>query len=277
MASIVLDNISVQFPVYDASARSLKNALIAATTGGRVMTDVKKHVCVQALADFSLRVDHGERVGLVGHNGAGKSTALRVINGIYEPYFGSVKVEGRTVPLFDMALGMDPESTGYENILLRGMYLGFTRTEIRKRTDEIAEFAGLGSFLDIPVKTYSSGMAARLAFAISTTIEPDILLVDEGIGAGDAAFMVKAKQRLDHMIERTRILVLSSHDPLLIRRWCSKAVLLEKGRVVNGGSVDEILDQYRLSLEQKGTTPAAEAEAAYLQEEGRWSDAVRSS
>jgi homopolymeric O-antigen transport system ATP-binding protein len=266
VASILIENISVQFPVYDASTRSLRNALIAATTGGRVMTDVKKHVCVQALADFSLRVDHGERVALIGHNGAGKSTALRVINGIYEPYLGRVTIEGRTVPLFDMTLGMDPESTGYENILLRGMYLGFSRAEIRGRTDEIAEFAGLGSFLDIPVKTYSTGMAARLAFAISTTIEPDILLVDEGIGAGDAAFMDKAKRRLEELIERTRILVLSSHDPALIRRWCTRAVLLEQGRVLKIGAVDEVLDQYYFGLQhQKPTTAAeAEAEAAYL-------------
>jgi len=116
------------------------------------------------------------------------------------------------VPLFDMSLGTDPESTGYENILLRGMYLGFTRAEIRDKVQEIADFAGLGSFLDMPVKTYSTGMAPRLTFAISTAIEPDILLIDEGIGAGDAAFLEKVKQRLEDLIEGTRILILASHD-----------------------------------------------------------------
>jgi homopolymeric O-antigen transport system ATP-binding protein len=262
VASILLDNVSVRFPVYDATARSLKNALIATTTGGSVMTDVKAQVSVQALTDFSLEVNHGERVALIGHNGAGKSTVLRVINGIYEPNVGRVVVEGRTVPLFDVSLGMDPESTGYENILLRGMYLGFSRAEIRTRTKEIADFAGLGSFLDIPVKTYSSGMAARLAFAISTAIEPDILLIDEGIGAGDAAFMEKAKQRLESLIERTRILILASHDPLLIRRWCTKAVLLEKGRSLSMGSVDEIFEQYHEGLAQQGVISANFEDAA---------------
>jgi ABC-2 type transport system ATP-binding protein/lipopolysaccharide transport system ATP-binding protein len=248
VASIVVENISVIFPVYGARSRSLKNALIASTTGGRVMTDVKEHVSIEALTDFSIQINHGERIGLIGHNGAGKSTLLRVLNGIYEPQVGRVVVEGRTVPLFDMSLGTDPESTGYENILLRGMYLGFTRAEIRDKVQEIADFAGLGSFLDMPVKTYSTGMAARLTFAISTAIEPDILLIDEGIGAGDAAFLEKAKQRLEDLIERTRILILASHDEQLVRRWCSKAVLFEKGRSVNMGPVDEILAQYHTGL-----------------------------
>lgn len=128
------------------------------------------------------------------------------------------------------------------------MYLGFSRAEIRDKVQEIADFAGLGSFIDMPVKTYSTGMAARLAFAISTAIEPDILLIDEGIGAGDAAFLEKAKKRLEDLIERTRILILASHDESLVRRWCSKAVLFEKGKSVNEGSVDEILAQYHTGL-----------------------------
>jgi ABC-2 type transport system ATP-binding protein len=155
---------------------------------------------------------------------------LRVLNGIYEPQVGRVAIEGRSVPLFDMSLGIDPESTGYENILLRGMYLGFSRTEIRGKVKEIVDFSGLGQFIDMPTKTYSTGMAARLAFAISTAIEPDILLIDEGIGAGDAAFLEKAEKRLEDLIERTRILVLASHNEQLVRRWCSKAVLFENGQ-----------------------------------------------
>jgi len=258
VASILVENISVTFPVYGASSRSLKNALIASTTGGRVMTDAKEHVRIQALTDFSLKVEHGERVGLIGHNGAGKSTILRVLNGIYEPQVGRVLVTGRTVPLFDMSLGMDPESTGYENVLLRGMYLGFTRAEVREKVQEIADFAGLGSFLDMPVKTYSTGMAARLTFAISTSIDPDILLVDEGIGAGDAAFLEKANRRLENLVARSGILVLASHDESLVRRWCSKAVLLEKGRSVNVGPVEEILAQYHAEL----VPPQLAAEAA---------------
>lgn len=244
MSSIFVDNVSVTFPVYGTNSRSLKYALIASTTGGRVMSDIRERVSIQALTEVSLQINHGERVALIGHNGAGKSTMLRVLNGIYEPQIGRMVVEGRTVPLFDVSLGMDPESTGYENILLRGMFLGFSRAEILDKTHEIADFAGLGSFLDMPMKTYSSGMAARLAFATSTSIEPDILLIDEGIGAGDAAFLEKANQRLEDLIERTRILILASHDEQLVRRWCSKAVLFEKGRNVNVGPVDEIFAQY---------------------------------
>jgi ABC-2 type transport system ATP-binding protein len=266
VASIVLDNISVTFPVYGASSRSLKNTLIASTTGGRVMTDVKERVSIQALTNFSLQVNHGERVALIGHNGSGKSTLLRVLNGIYEPQVGRVVVEGRSVPLFDMSLGMDPESTGYENILFRGMYLGFSRTEIRDKVQEIAEFAGLGQFIDMPTKTYSTGMAARLAFAISTAIEPDILLIDEGIGAGDAAFLEKAQQRLENMIERTRILILASHDEALIRRWCSKAVLFEKGRCVGVGSVEDIFAQYSTdrALQAPVAADVTEANVAHV-------------
>jgi homopolymeric O-antigen transport system ATP-binding protein len=260
VAEILLDNISVQFSVYDANTRSLKNTLISATTGGRVMADKKEHVRIQALANFSLQVNHGERVALIGHNGAGKSTVLRVIAGIYEPYEGRVIVEGRAVPLFDMNLGMDPESTGEENILLRGMFLGFDRAEIERHATEIAEFSGLGEFMKMPVKTYSAGMAARLAFAISTTVEPDILLVDEGVGAGDSAFMEKAYARLEKLIERTRILILSSHDTKLVRRWCTKAVLLEKGRNVNVGSVNEILKKYEARVPANMRWPSADSD-----------------
>ncbi len=257
VASILLDEVSVEFAVYDMTARSLKNALIASTTGGRVVANAKEYVGVRALNDLSLQVDHGERIALVGHNGAGKSTVLRVLAGIYEPFKGHVVIEGKPVPLFDMSLGMDAESTGYENILLRGMFLGFNRREISERAGEIAEFAGLGSFLDIPVKAYSTGMAARLAFAISTAIEPDILLVDEGVGAGDAAFLEKANRRLEKMFERTRILVLASHNEDLLRRWCDRGLLLEKGQCVKTGSIDEVLDQYHENV-ARTTEPAVE-------------------
>jgi ABC-2 type transport system ATP-binding protein/lipopolysaccharide transport system ATP-binding protein len=195
-----------------------------------------------------MAIEHGERVGLVGHNGAGKTTLLRVIAGIYEPVTGTVAVEGRTVPLFDAGLGTDPESSGMDNIQLRGLFLGLSKAEMRRRTDEIAEFTGLGPFLDMPLRTYSTGMQARLAFAISTCIDPDVLLLDEGIGAGDAAFMAKASQRLDRLVQQTGILVLASHSEDLLRRLCSKAFLFEHGRVVAEGSVDEVLARYRGAL-----------------------------
>ena len=244
MASIELHNVSVAFPIYSAGSRSFKNAMLAATTGGRIGNEAK-HVVVQALDQVSLQFQKGDRVALIGHNGAGKTTLLRVLAGIYEPRVGWVKVEGRVTPMFDINLGIDPESTGYENIILRGLYLGLTRAEIMERRDSVAEFTELGPFLDFPVRTYSAGMHARLAFAMATCINPEILLLDEGIGAGDASFMEKANERLAQFIAKTGILVLASHTDALVRKLCNKAVLMEHGRAVWVGEVDEGLAVYR--------------------------------
>ena len=243
MPSIELDNVSVVFPVYSAGSRSLKNALVAATTGGRIGSDAK-HVVIQALDQVSLQLHDGDRVALIGHNGAGKTTLLRVLAGIYEPRVGSIRIEGRVTPMFDINLGIDPESTGYENIILRGLYLGLTRAEILARRDSVAEFTELGPFLDIPVRTYSAGMQARLAFAMATCIEPEILLLDEGIGAGDASFLEKANERLDQFIKKAGILVLASHSIDLVRRLCNRALLMEHGRLVWGGGIEDGLALY---------------------------------
>jgi ABC-2 type transport system ATP-binding protein/lipopolysaccharide transport system ATP-binding protein len=200
---------------------------------------------VQALEDVTLHFQHGDRVGLVGHNGAGKTTLLRVLAGIYEPGSGTVRVEGHVAPLFDISLGMDTESNGYENIVLRGLFLGMSRAEIKVRMDEIAEFTELGSFLELPIRTYSAGMRMRLAFAVSTAIQPDILLLDEGIGAGDAAFLEKANRRLQAFTDKAAIIVLASHSEHLVSQLCRTSVLLEHGRVVDVGKTDEILVLYR--------------------------------
>lgn len=244
MPSIELDNVSVSFPVYSAGARSLKNAMISATTGGRIGNKAN-HLIVQALDQVSLAFEHGDRVALVGHNGAGKTTLLRVIAGIFEPPIGTVRVEGRVTPMFDTSLGIDPDFTGNENIILRGLYLGLTKSEILARMNDIADFTELGQFLELPVRTYSLGMQARLAFTMATCIEPEILLLDEGIGAGDEAFLDKASVRLKAFIEKTGILVLASHHIELIRAFCNKAVLMEHGRVVLVGDIDHVLKVYR--------------------------------
>lgn len=250
MASIELENVVVSFPVYDQGARSLKKRIISATTGGRIESDAGsgKISVVQALDGVTLRLQHGDRVGLVGHNGAGKTTLLRVLAGIYEPTIGSAKISGHAAPLFDVALGMDPESTGYENIMLRGLFLGLSHKEIDARIEEIAEFTELGSFLELPIRTYSAGMRMRLAFAVSTSIEPDILLLDEGIGAGDAAFLEKANRRLKEFTEKAAIIVLASHSEPLIRQMCDKAVLMEHGKVLQVGKTEEVLEHYRVAL-----------------------------
>jgi ABC-type polysaccharide/polyol phosphate transport system ATPase subunit len=243
MPSIELNQVSVAFPVYSAGSRSLKTTMLAATTGGRIGNEAK-HLIVQALDQISLRLSDGDRLGLIGHNGAGKTTLLRVLAGIYEPRVGSVKIEGRVTPMFDTSLGIDPDGTGYENIILRGLYLGLTKSEILARRDSVAEFTELGAFIHFPVRTYSAGMQARLAFAMATCIEPEILLLDEGISAGDANFMDKANERLDSFIQKTGILVLASHHTELIRRLCNKAVLMEHGRMLWSGEVNEGLKIY---------------------------------
>ncbi|TMJ01388.1 MAG: ABC transporter ATP-binding protein [Alphaproteobacteria bacterium] len=244
MPSVELHDVSVSFPVYSAGNRSLKNAMLAATTGGRIGTDAN-HVVVQALDQVSLAFAHGDRIALIGHNGAGKTTLLRVLAGIFEPLIGTVHVEGKVTPMFDISLGIDPECTGYENIIIRGLYLGLTKAETLERIDEVARFTELGQFLELPVRTYSAGMQARLAFAMATCIEPEILLLDEGISAGDAAFWEKANERLDAFVAKAGILVLASHSLELVRRLCTKAVLMEHGRVKWTGSVEEALQIYR--------------------------------
>jgi len=247
VASIELNGVGVYFPVYDQSSRSLKQRIISATTGGRIESDAHsgKISVVRALDGVTLSFRHGDRVGLVGHNGAGKTTLLRVLAGIYEPTTGTARIEGHVAPLFDVALGMDPESTGYENIVLRGLFLGLSHQEIDARVDEIAEFTELGNFLNLPIRTYSAGMRMRLAFAVSTSIEPDILLLDEGIGAGDASFLDKARVRLEEFTKKAAIIVLASHSEVLIKQMCDTAVLMEHGRVLAEGSTDEILQAYR--------------------------------
>ena len=190
------------------------------------------------------RIDHGDRVGLVGANGAGKTTLLGALAGVYEPTRGTVHREGHVLPLFDATLGMDMEATGYENIVLRGLFLGLGSQEIRRRTTEIAEFTALGDYLAMPVRTCSGGMKLRLAFAVSTCVDPEILLMDEWIAGGDAHFLKKAERRMQRLIDRSSILVIASHSTDLMKRLCTKAILLDQGQVKAIGPVDEIVDQY---------------------------------
>jgi ABC-2 type transport system ATP-binding protein len=244
LASIALSHVTVAFPIFDGGGRSLKRRLVSATTGGRIARDSGNQLAIHALDDVSATIEHGDRVALVGHNGAGKTTLLRVMAGIYEPVIGSVQISGRVAPLFDISLGMDADQTGYQNILLRGMFLGLSKAQIIAQTDEIADFTELGSFLDMPLRTYSAGMHARLAFAVSTCIRPEILLLDEGIGAGDAGFLQKAQKRLDEFVQSAGIFVLASHTESFVRQTCNKAILLDHGRVARLGTVDEVFAQY---------------------------------
>ncbi|WP_312793794.1 ABC transporter ATP-binding protein [Tianweitania sp.] len=245
MAAITLQNVSVDIPILDVSSRSLKNNVLAAVTGGQIKpTAGSKKVTIRAIDNLSLDLTHGMRIGLIGHNGAGKSTILRVMAGIYEPTAGSVKVEGDVAAMFDIGFGMDPEASGWENIILRGMLLGYSRKEIEQRSEEIGRSSGLGEFLNMPMRTYSAGMGTRLAFAVSTSITPEILLIDEGIGAGDAAFLQHAKERLRNFIGEAGLLVVASHSEELLRQWCTTGLWMEHGRQRAIGPLDEILAAY---------------------------------
>lgn len=243
MANISLRDVVVDFPIYQGGSRSLKKALLHAGSGGRISRDHGR-VVVRALDKMSLEIGHGERVGLIGSNGAGKTTLLRVMAGVYEPAAGEAVVDGRVSALFDIGLGLNPDSTGYDNIMLRGLYSGLSPKEISARIDDIAEFTELGDYLSMPIRTYSAGMTLRLAFGVVTSATPDILLMDEWLLTGDSHFLAKAKQRLESFVRRSSILVLASHTEQILREWCTKLLLLNGGKVVGYGPPDEILAQY---------------------------------
>ena len=233
MAHISIRNLSVEFAVFGSSARSLKNTIVAQATGGKVMSGARDIVAVRAIDALNLEIKDGDRIGLVGHNGSGKTTLLRVLSGIYKPIAGSIRIEGKVGTLLDPQAGMDAEATGIENIYLRGYVLGMTKRQIEEQIDDIADFTDLGDFLHLPMRTYSAGMAARLAFGISTAIHNDILLIDEGIGAGDAAFQEKAQKRIESLFERTAIVLLASHSEDLINRFCNRRLQMEHGKLIH--------------------------------------------
>lgn len=207
-------------------------------------TFFKKGKKFRALDNINLELHEGDRLGLIGHNGAGKSTLLKVMAGIYPTTSGTCEANGHICPMFELATGFEMELTGWQNVRIRAMLLGLTPKEIDSKLDEIASFCELGEFLDYPVKTYSSGMFMRLAFAVSTSFEPEILLLDEVVGAGDASFYMKAKRRMDDFISKGKILVFTSHSMELIEQYCNKVIVIENGRIVSLGNTKEQIEQY---------------------------------
>jgi lipopolysaccharide transport system ATP-binding protein len=200
---------------------------------------------VEALKDINLDINRGERVGLMGLNGAGKSTLLKVLAGIYPPTSGRVERRGHVCPMFEFATGFEMNQSGWDNIRIRGLLLGMSPAEIESKLHEIAEFTELGEFLSYPVRTYSSGMFIRLAFAVSTSINPEILLLDEVMGAGDIRFAEKAKKRMFEFMEQGKILVFSSHNAELLSTFCERTIWLDKGQVVADGPTLEVTAMYR--------------------------------
>ena len=244
MAFLRLRNLSVEFPVYQGGSQSLKKMLVAATTQGNLARDAMDRINVRALNDVSLDIEDGDRLGLIGPNGAGKTTLLRILAGIYHPTRGEVYSSGKVSALLDVSVGLNPEATGRENIILRGMYMDIHPREMRLRIDEIAEFTELGPYLDMPTRTYSAGMMVRLGFAVSTCIPPEILLMDEWLSAGDASFLDKAQRRMEKFVGSSSILVLASHSTDLLRRWCNRGLLLQQGRIATQGDIEEVLEAY---------------------------------
>lgn len=244
MAHIELRNASLDFPIYNARTRSIKNRLIQVATGGQISEDSKGRVIVKALTNINLDINDGERVGIIGHNGSGKSTLLRMLSKVYTPTFGTAKITGRIGSLIDISLGIDPEATGRENIFLRGALLGLSRDILSAKSEDIIEFSEIGNFIDMPVRTYSSGMHLRLAFAISTEVRPEILIMDEWLSVGDEGFKQKAKERMYELVESTSILVIATHSAELISEVCSRVIWLEHGAVKMDGHPSAVLPNY---------------------------------
>jgi lipopolysaccharide transport system ATP-binding protein len=231
--SISLHEVNVEFPIYNTRNRSLKNQFLKAMTGGQIGSDGSGRVIIQSLHNISLEINEGDRVAILGHNGSGKTTLLRTIAGVYRPSRGNISVSGKISSLIDIFLGIDYEGSGVENIYLRAAILGISAKEVKKKLNEIVEFSGLGQFIDLPVRTYSSGMNLRLAFSISTMLDPEILIMDEWLSVGDSEFLEKATSRLNELVDKCKILVLATHSEDLAHKLCNRIIRLEKGEIIS--------------------------------------------
>ena len=244
MSYIKLNNVSVEIPVFNSQGRSLKKTLMGMATGGKIGLTESGNTIVKSLSDINLEIHNNERIGLLGHNGAGKSTLLRVLGGVYYPSSGEAIIHGKVGSLIDISLGIDSEATGLENIFLRGALLGIPKKYIEQELDNIIEFSELGAFINMPVRTYSTGMHMRLAFAVSTMIKPEILLMDEWLSGGDQGFQGKAEKKLSELVNRSNILVIATHSRELIEKCCERTIWLEHGSIVMDGPVTEVCNKY---------------------------------
>jgi len=244
MAAISFSNVTLDYPLLGASSRSLRNRLLPPLVGGALKRESGGHVTVRALDGVSLDIKDGERVALMGPNGSGKSTLLRVASGVFLPTEGKALLEGSRGSLIDITLGMNPEASGRENLFLRGALIGLSRAAVGELLEEIISFTGLGDFIDMPMRTYSSGMQMRLAFGISTVNRPEILLLDEWLSVGDESFREKAEARLSEVVGASKILVLASHSRPLMEEVCSRGVWIESGKVREDGPIDAVTHAY---------------------------------
>lgn len=244
MGKIVLKNVCVDIPIFNAQGRSLKKKLLGVATRGRIGLTESGNTIIRALNDINLTIEPHERVGLLGPNGAGKSTLLRVLGKVYAPTAGSAYIDGSIGSLIDISLGIDTEATGLENVYLRAALLGIPKKLVEQELPNLLEITQLGDFIHMPVRTYSTGMHMRLAFAVSTMISPDILLMDEWLSVGDQQFQKVAEKRLTTLIERSNILVLGSHSRELIEKVCTRAIWLQDGNLKMDGDPHEVCKRY---------------------------------
>ncbi|WP_343551222.1 ABC transporter ATP-binding protein [Pantoea sp.] len=232
MAFVKLNQVSLDFPIYNTKTLSLRHNLLRLSTGGRISSEAGKTTVVRALDDINLDIKDGDSVGLIGHNGSGKSTLLRVLAGIYSPTGGEIIKAGKVTTVFELGAGIDPELTGKENILRVAMLQGADFRQAYQLLDEVTDFCGLGDFINLPVRVYSSGMTMRLMFGVATSVMPEIFLVDEMISTGDSDFQEKALQRMKDISKSSKIFVLASHDREMINTMCNKIIRLEHGKIV---------------------------------------------
>lgn len=229
---IRVSHLSVDFPTYTAD-RSLKRSILKATTGGRLESNSQARIAVRALDNLNFTINPGERVGIVGHNGSGKTTLLRIMTGAYAPTGGTIEVNGQVASLLDISMGMEGDANGWENIYLRGLMMGMHPKEIREKINNIAEFSGLGNYLDLPLRTYSSGMKIRLAFSVSTELNADILLLDEWLSVGDDEFQEKATHRLHELIKNSSIMVIASQSKEMLKSVCNRIFVMSHGQIIS--------------------------------------------
>ncbi len=241
--SVKLDNVYLNLPILGYNSRSFRKFVINIGVGGRALKSKDDAIVIRALEDVSLELGPGDRLGVLGHNGAGKTTLLRVIAGIYHPSSGTAQIDGKIACLLESTFGMNFDATGKENIRLLLTYRGFSPKDIEILSEEIQEFTELGGYLDLPVRTYSSGMLARLGFGVVTSYRPDVLVMDEWLGTGDEHFIKKASERIDKFVASANILVLASHSRDLIKKMCNKAIVLEQGRIVGSGTPEEVFEK----------------------------------
>lgn len=246
MALVELDNVSLSYPIFGANSQSLRHSMLRVATGGKLVADDKR-VKVNALDSVNLSLKPGDRLGVIGHNGAGKSSLLKLIAGVYAVSSGQLTVEGQVGSLFDIVLGLEMDATGYENITIRGLILGLSARRIDKLKNEVESFTDMGDYLSMPVRTYSSGMIVRLGFALATLITPEIFLIDEVIGAGDQRFIQKAYQRVEQLIQQSQILIITSHDLAMLKKFTNKILWLVSGQIKYLGNDTSILDKYEFA------------------------------